>query len=248
MSTLLESLRKERFEDMVKESVLNTSLTFYPWRQMLHERDRITLKPSEDLINGCHHVIEFAQGRFDNFAAPLLRWNEDNSVDVAYAKDEYYFSRLALLGIRYGMDVVYRDCEMLYAMTTDHISVEVIRELDFMSQKYGEDEGLAFQMFMHVYYGMVAEEHYQRLYPDGSTKRTKMGKLMKMHALHRLLVFNVDPMECATECVNMPPQQVIDNASSMGLIRDVSWVPYSTPYDDPTLLPVVNYGVKKGDI
>ena len=248
MSTALEQLRQEQFEHNVKRSVLDTSLTFYSWKQMLHERDRIALKPSNALQKDCYHVIEFAQGRFDNFAAPIVRWNVDGTMEVAYAKDEYYFSRLALLGIKYGMCRVYRDCERLYVMTTDRLSVEVVKELDLMSQQYGDDEGLMFQLFMHLYYGMIAEEHYQRLYPDGTTKKTKMGKLMKMHALHRLLVLNVDPMECATECVNMPPQQVIDNATEMGLIRDVSWVPYSTPYDDPTLLPVVNYGAKKGDV
>ena len=99
---------------------------------------------------------------------------------------------------------------------------------------------------MHLYYGMIAEEHYQRRWQGFPTpQRTRMGKLMKMHALHRILVEGHDVDTASCECVNMNPDRVLEQAASMGLTRTVTWHPYSTPYDDPDTLPELARGTKK---
>lgn len=246
MMDSLKRLREKGWADMVENAVRNSPLRFRPWHQMMYERDRTFLKRTSEMFEG-QHFIEFAQGAYDNFAAPVVRMNPDGSTDVAFATDEYYFSRLALLSLTYGRERIYRECERLYAMTTDTLSNEVLVELDRASREYGEDEGVFFNMMLHVYYGMVAEEHYQRMWSGAaSSSRTGIGKMMKMHALHRIFVECDDIDSAATECVSMAVDVIRSQAEQMGIVRDVTWVPYRTMYDDPGLIPVVERGSKKG--
>lgn len=37
--------------------------------------------------------------------------------------------------------------------------------------------------------------------------------------------------EVASECVGVPPQRILRAAESMGITRDVAWVPYSDEWD-----------------
>lgn len=242
-------LREEQWAADARASALSTHLAFHPIGRggLLLERDRADMKQTSE-TGGLRHYIAFARGRFDNFAAPVVRCDEQGTPrDVAYARDEYYFSRLCLLATVYGRGRMYRECQRVYAMATDAVSPEVYAELDRMSREYGDDEGLFFNMMLHVYYGMVAEEHYQRRWQgSGGTSRTRVGKLMKMHALHRMLVEGDAVTDAAKECVSMNPSRILAQASGMGLTRTVTWVPYATPYDDPSTLPEVALGDKKG--
>lgn len=242
-----ERLREEQWAHDAKAAALRTSLVFRPIGQLLLERDCGEMKQTSETL-GLRHYIAFARGRFDNFAAPVIRCDADgNPSQVAYARDEYYFSRLCLLAIVHGRERVYRDCQRVYAMATDAISPEVYFELDRMSREYEDDEGVFFNTMLHVYYGMVAEEHYQRRWEGvPQVQRTQVGKLMKMHAIHRMLVEGDPVGAAATECVSMSPDRILAQAAEMGLTRTVTWVPYATPYDDPNTLPEVPSGLKKG--
>lgn len=245
---VLTKIREEAWNASVGNSVRRSPLVFspYPPGGLSYERDYSVMPPTSEMDPSYTYYLCFAQGRFDNYAAVMLR--ERGGVrEMFFPRDEYYFSRLCLLAQAYGRERVYRDCQRLYAMTSDAVSLDVLQELRRISLEYGEDGPLAYDMLLHVYYGMVAEEHYQRVY-DGvpEPKRTRMGKLMKMHALHRMLV-EMDTVEAASsECVDMSPDLIMEQALEMGLGRHVTWTPYSTMYDDPARLPVVRAGSKKG--
>lgn len=191
--------------------------------------------------------LEFCQGAYDNWCARLMRQDQDSKYYMAFPTDEYYFSRLGLLAIKYGCEKVYTDLRILYAMTTNVVSNDVVDVINLMAMQYGVDGDVVYNMFMHVYYGMIAEEHYSRtISPAVPAKRTKMGKLMKVYAIHRFLIEKHGVYDVASECVGVGPEQVIRQAQALGLSRDVTWTPYDSPYDEPDKQPIVEYGAKKG--
>lgn len=164
---------------------------------------------------------------------------------IAYAHDEWYFARIASLALCFGADVVWSDIQSMFAHWQDSVTAENLVEIDEISKRYGRYENEMYQLLLHIYFGAIAEEHYQRVYADGSIKRTKVGKLMKLYALHRLLIEGVDPLVCATETVNIVPQRLLALCEARGLKREVTWKPYSSKYDKPETLPVTKYGAKK---
>ena len=128
----------------------------------------------------------------------------------------------------FGADVVWQDIKSMFDHWTDEITRENLVEIDEISKRYGRYENEMYQLLLHIYFGAIAEEHYQRVYADGSIKRTKVGKLMKLYALHRLLLEGVDPLVCATETVNIAPQRLLAFCEARGLKREVTWKPYSS--------------------
>ena len=244
----LMKIKEAAWAERVLASVERSHLSFapYPANGLLYERDYSFLMPTSEMDSSYDYCLCFAQGRYDNFAAVVVR-HRNGVREVAWPRDEHYFSRLCLLAVEHGRGRVYRDCQRLYAMATDTLSADVLSELRRIAGEYGDDCALMYDVMAHIYYGMVAEEHYQRVY-DGvpEPRRTQVGKLMKMHALHRMLV-DLDGVEAAaSECVGMDPSLIAEQAGDMGIGRHVSWAPYSTMYDDPSRLPVVRVGDKKG--
>lgn len=68
--------------------------TSFRWDKL---RDRTNMK-------GIDRQIAFMPGKSDNWAAVVLKWDENGDIWVAYPKDEYYFSRLGILSIKYGRE------------------------------------------------------------------------------------------------------------------------------------------------
>lgn len=234
------------WEAEIREAVVRSSLAWRPYKQSHFEREGRMMRTLSEMPEHSMVWIEFCQGAYDNWCARLMRQDQDSQYYMAFPTDEYYFSRLGLLVIRYGHEKVYTDLRILYAMTTNAVSNDVVDVINMMAMQYGVDEDVAYNMFMHVYYGMVAEEHYSRtVSPSVPAKRTKMGKLMKIHAIHRFLIEKHGVYDVSRECVGMKPEQVMSQARAMGLSRDVTWTPYDSPYDEPDKQPIVEYGAKK---
>ena len=246
IAELREEMAHRQWAEGVKNAVLRHSLSFRPLTSPLTmARDALWLKRTSETGDACDYIL-FARGSYDNFAAPVVRRYPDGHEDIAFPKDRYYFSRLCLLALEHGREETYMQCRRLYAMTTDAVAPEVYALVEAESVRFGDDAGLLFNIMMHLCYGMIAEEHYRRRRQGFPTpQRTRMGKLMKMHALHRILVEGHDVDTASCECVNMNPDQVLEQAASMGLTRTVTWHPYSTPYDDPDTLPELVRGIKK---
>lgn len=246
----IEELREEmahrQWAEGVRSAVLRHSLSFRPLTSpLMMARDAVWLKHTGETGDACDYIL-FARGSYDNFAAPVVRRYPDGHEDIAFPTDQYYFSRLCLLALKYGREEMYMQCRRLYAMTTDAVAPEVYALIEAEASRFGDDAGLFFNIMMHLYYGMIAEEHYQRRWKGFPTpQRTRMGKLMKMHALHRILVEGHDVDTASCECVNMNPDQLLEQAAGMGLTRTVTWHPYSTTYDDPDTLPELVRGTKK---
>lgn len=230
-------------ENVIYKAVRETDLPFKTFGGYLSmERDRVYLKPTKYTGNGAY--ICFSCGKFDHWLVPMVR-SVGKKKEIAYAHDEWYFARLASLALCFGADVVWQDIQSMFAHWTDEITRENLVEIDDISKRYGRYENEMYQLLLHIYFGAIAEEHYQRVYADGSIKRTKVGKLMKLYALHRLLLEGVDPLVCATETVNIAPQRLLALCEARGLKREVTWQPYSSKYDKPETLPVTKYGAKK---
>lgn len=243
---VLATERMHAWEAEIREAAVKSSLLWRPYVPAQFEREGRMMRTLFEMAKGSMVWIEFCQGAYDNWCARLMRQDQDSQHYMAFPTDEYYFSRLGLLAIKYGYKKVYTDLRILYAMTTNTVSNDVVDVINMMSMQYGVDADVAYNMFMHVYYGMIAEEHYSRtMSPSVPAKRTKMGKLMKIHAIHRFLIEKHDVYDVARECVGMKPEQVMSQAQAMGLSRDVTWTPYDSPYDAPDKQPIVAYGAKK---
>lgn len=246
MKNVIEAEYERLWECEIREAFLKSSLSWKNYRPLHYERDGRMLSALPDTPEKSLVWIEFCQGAYDNWCACVIRKDDVSTFYMAFPTDEYYFSRLGLLAIRYGREKVYKDLRALYSMTTNKISDDVIAVIKMIASDYGIDENIAYNMFMHVYYGMIAEEHYSRTYGVGIIpKRTKVGKLMKMYAIHRFLIECRGVYDVATECVNMSPSKVLEQAAAMGLSRDITWQPYDSSYDEEIMQPIVSYGSKK---
>lgn len=240
---LIEEIAAARYAEKVRACVVDTPLAFVLWTGLSNARDMSLLRQTSE-TGGDVWAIEFARGKYDNWAAVVLRWLSDDTVEVAWPRDEHYFSRLALLGLSHGSGRVYRTVQSVYALADSDVRQDTVEEIGRLSGDYGDDANLMFNMLMHVYYGMVAEEHYQRARPDGTVQWTRVGEVMKMHALHRMLLDRVDVMECATECCGRDTSRILNDAATMGIVRREPPHPYSSVYDDPSMLGATPYGAR----
>lgn len=194
-------------------------------------RDRTKFK-------GIKREIAFLPGSKDNFAAVVLSWEED-VLKISYPKDAYYFSKLSLLSIKYDKNKLYNELKMLYNLTEDFLDRKVIQYIDYVSRDYGEDENNIYNLFLHIYYGMIAEEHFQRVDEFGNVKRTQVGKLVKMIGLSGFLLDNKLVSEVCVETCGMSIRRINELANKYGITREITWEPYSSKYDDPNDSPII---------
>lgn len=156
----------------------------------------------------CH--IFFGTGNIDDWCAWCSYLGKDGHEYCAKATDMYYFERLEYLGLLYGYDTVYQH---LY-----HIFVECRKDFSFalaltcyeLSLFYKDHARLANDMFLHVYYGMVAEENKQN---------TKIGRLIKMNGLYSLLKDRRGVMMSTKECVGRRWRDIEAEANMRGIYR-----------------------------
>ena len=185
----------------------------------------------------------FSRGRYDNFACPI-GFRSVNGICYSYPRDEFCFSRLLYLASVFGNELIYDDFLTLYTMTTDTVSIDVLRYFFKKAKAFGDFAGLYYNTFVMYHYLMISEEHYQRVFCD-RIFRTKIGKLMKLYAVYSLLILNKSIREVSCENISVNPFQIEKKANALGLFRHVCWVPYSTAYDKVSMLPSFSDVVKK---
>lgn len=147
-------------------------------------------------IGGAYGMtIFFGEGNKDEYAAWIGAWVLDKNNVWRYMctkpTDKYYFEIASLLGKYYGNMAVYNDLFSIFLCAGSDIQQSVISFINNLALKYdGEYHVWALNLFLHVYYGMVAEEHYPG---------TKLGKTIKMNGLYEMLI-DGKSIEDAADC------------------------------------------------
>lgn len=136
-------------------------------------------------------TLFFGRGKFDDWAAWTGVMCVDGNIWCALPMDKYYFEIAELLAGAHGVDRVYLDVLHLFEQAGRSVDRALVDQLFRMSLAYGMDQPWAFNMFLHLYYGMVAEENKQG---------TLLGRSIKMNGIYSLLKGGRDVATAADEC------------------------------------------------
>jgi len=121
------------------------------------------------------NIIEFDNGSFDAWCVYLTR-----NKQMRYApKDTEYFSRLYLLGFKYGHQKIYDDFVLYYKRTNQHLDVDVLKLITEIAAGYGCDAEEMDIWLSIIYAGMVAEEN---------KANTILRKRIKRLGMHQVLI------------------------------------------------------------
>ncbi len=155
--------------------------------------------------------IFFGKGSFDDWAAYTGVLCQDGRVWCALPLDKYYFEIAALLAQYHGTDKVYLDVLHLFEQTGKAPERSVVDCIFRMSLGYGHNQPWAYNMFMHLYYGMIAEEN---------KAGTLLGRSIKMNGIHSLLKGGRDIVTAADECRSKPWTEIRDECLSRQIYRE----------------------------
>ena len=148
---------------------------------------------------GMGQVIFFGEGKFDRYCAYAGVLGKDGKIWAAMPSDKYYFEIAVGLATKFGGNAVYDDVKHIFEHTGDKVDQKLIDDIYMMSMHYGVYFEWALNMFMHLYYGMIAEEN---------KAGTKLGRSIKMHGIHSLLRKGKPVQEAADECRSIPWQDI----------------------------------------
>lgn len=148
--------------------------------------------------------IGFAHGQKDDWCAWTWNVNPETGVITWYQPcDTFYFEIAQLIQLEYPHICVYDDFVLICKWMTDTLTpvpqADIIHNIYELSRKYNncvEDMDAAYCMFMHVYYGFIAEEYY--LTPNGFP--SLFGKYIKLNGLYDFLVDNKSVYGSAHDC------------------------------------------------
>lgn len=138
-------------------------------------------------INQFSHggFIEFDNGSFDNWCVFVTRANGERFAP----SDVQYFSRLNILGKKYGCRVIYDDFVTVYNRTGPQINTDVLNLITTLSRFYGTDM-LEMEIWFNVLYaGMIAEENKEN---------AVLKKRIKRLGMHQVLIEKMEPEIAAT--------------------------------------------------
>lgn len=128
--------------------------------------------------------IEFDSGCFDEWCVFVTKSNGKRFVPT----DSHYFSRLKVLGEKYGHQKIYDDFVVVYNRTTNSIDSDVFELIFALSRNYKPDS-LEMEIWLNVLYaGMIAEENKQNAI---------LKKRIKRLGMYQVLIENVLPEEAA---------------------------------------------------
>lgn len=133
-------------------------------------------------INQFSHggFIEFDNGSFDNWCVFVTRANGERFAP----SDVQYFSRLNILGKKYGRRVIYDDFVTVYNRTGPQINNDVLNLITTLSRFYGTDM-LEMEIWFNVLYaGMIAEENKEN---------AVLKKRIKRLGMHQVLIEKMEP-------------------------------------------------------
>lgn len=178
---------------------------FQPIDGILNLRD---LRP---LMN--RRYIMFGHGNKDNWCAWFGKYepeNGDMTIMCSMPQDEDYFSVLKGLDGIMGNHKVYQDVFQIFQKTDNFVDDKLIAEILAISMTYGQNIDWAYNAFMQVYYGMIAEEYYPN---------TKLGKTVKMNGIARVLLDGVPVSVAAKECCSIDYREIQRQCDMHGIFR-----------------------------
>lgn len=178
-------------------------------------------------------VVFFGRGKVDDWCTYIghPEWDKQKGAYVTMCgivTDAFYFSICKQLYDRYGDVVWYDHLSGLYNMVQDHIDSNLVALLQSVThrafhQSFPQDAMDAYFAYVLIYYGMVAEENYNK--NQNPNTCPVCGKLIKMAGLYKHLVLNVplgtqsNPGAC--HCyVGMNPNDILQDAAQYGIFRN----------------------------
>ena len=163
------------------------------------------------------NCIMFGNGRFDGFCAWYGRFDGmqgDTEIMCCAPQDMYYFNIVEYLGRTVGYQKVYEDIKHFYEHTNNKVDDKVVDTIRKIAAEYGRNMDFAYNAFMQIYYGMIAEENKENRI---------LGKAIKLNGLHRVLIEKV-PIEIAVkECCGQPYTEIQKQCQANGIRRFVSY-------------------------
>lgn len=134
-------------------------------------------------------IIFFGHGMDDPWCAYTGKYDDDGLMLCAKPSDKYYFAVIKnIADMEQCHECMYEDFADLCRRTGKCIDAGVIDYIDGLADKYGTHADVMYNMFMHVYYGMVAEQNKANAH---------LGKSIKLLGLHDLLIKGKPVVECA---------------------------------------------------
>ena len=124
--------------------------------------------------------IEFDTGNFDDWCVFVTKSTGERFVPT----DVYYFSRLKMLGEKYGLQKIYDDFVVIFNRTTKNIDPVVFNLISSLSEFYKEDSVEIEIWFNVLYAGMIAEENKQNAI---------LKKRIKRLGMHQVLIDDLEP-------------------------------------------------------
>lgn len=164
--------------------------------------------------------IFFGKGTVDNWCAYTAKYVNGKFM-CSMSLDKYYFELLEIIGGLNKDDrwALYSDMKMLFAYTGSAVNPDVIKMIGVMADRYGFFADIAYNCFMHVYYGMIAEEN---------KAGTKLGKLIKLLGIYHLLIESMAVDEAAECEYDVPWRKLKAECDERNIIRLVGDVYYPT--------------------
>ena len=124
--------------------------------------------------------IEFDLGCFDGWCVFVTSPGNDRFAPT----DVQYFTRLKVLGEKYGPQKVYDDFVVIYNRTTKNVDPKVFELIAVLSRFYNSD-AVEMEIWLNVVYaGMIAEENKENAI---------LKKRIKRLGMHQVLIDEMPP-------------------------------------------------------
>lgn len=156
-------------------------------------------------------TIFFGRGKFDRYCAYAGMFGPTGEFWCGMPTDKYYFEMIESMAAIYGRDRVYADLKHIFEQCGKQLDDRLLDRIYRIAIGYGPNFGIAYNMMLHVYYGMIAEEN---------KAGTILGKSIKMNGIHSLLYGGVGVDAAADECRGKPWQQIRSECVERQIYRD----------------------------
>ena len=226
----MDNLKKIKFPEF--ENLSDTTVAIIDINSIVGIHDSFVISNNQNNVKW----ISFAQGKKNAWCVYLFERykNPETNCDEIYCfipKDTYYFERINWLGTlsAYGItpEMVYGHLYYIYVVANQYkktVSHHVIETINAIVNQYyipyNKIANFNFsefvrELFMLIYATMVAEEFYI----NSNGQPTAFGSLIKILALHKILI-NHEPYKEIAACYNcIQATNIISDATKMGIVR-----------------------------
>lgn len=159
---------------------------------------------------GLGQTIFFGQGKRDDWCPYIGVMQKDGSMICSFPSDKYYFEIAKILADVHGVDAVYDDIKHIFEQTRNNIDLKLMDNIYRMSLGYGVNQDWAYNLFLHLYYGMISEENHAGTY---------LGRSIKMNGIYSLLIAGCDVQTAANECRDKSWREIQDECIRRHIYR-----------------------------